>query len=350
MSYLRLMKNSLKILGEIADSLYNPELHYQELFNGCQTYKSLLLEITAIKLEEEQHRNDIYTDAGRAVGTEWAIRCVEDIMRTRAYSSAVYQAVKELNDTLDRPVRLIYAGTGPFATLVLPLITRFSPEELQLDLLEINPESAAHLKQVLKHFEAEAYVREFAVTDATTYQITDPEGVDILMSETMQAGLAQEHQVAICYNLLPQLSEHTVLIPEKIALKLYAVNQDKQHQHKLSLYPEAEPDFYTDLGTLFTLDRQTVMQQYEKINAQGPEAEFDAVDIEIPKDTHRKHQQLSIATQIFLYKDIELKLEESGLTALRILQPLNPMMRTVKNVRSRYYTGEAPGLDFELNV
>lgn len=343
------MKNSKDALRQIADSLYNPELHYQDLYNACQHYKDLLMQITEITFDDDTHRNDIYTAAGRAVGTEWAIRCVEDIMRTRAYCQAVHQAVSDLLET-KKSVRLIYAGTGPFATLVLPLITRFSSDELQLDLMEINPESANHLKNVLTHFEAEDYIRDLIITDATTYQIDDPASVDILLSETMQAGLNKEHQVAICYNLIPQLPAQTIMIPEQIILKLYALNQEKHQEYKTSLEPENVPKFFEDLGTLYTLDTPNIMAQHEKINAMGSAATFEPVTIEIPKDTHRKYHQLTIATQIMLYKDIELKLEESGLTALRILQPLNPMMQTVKNLRSTYYTGENPGLDFEMNV
>ena len=343
------MKNSKDALRQIADSLYNPELHYQDLYNACQHYKDLLMQITEINFEDDSHRNDIFTDAGRAVGTEWAIRCVEDIMRTRAYCQAVQRAVSDLLKT-KKSVRLIYAGTGPFATLVLPLITRFSSDELQLDLMEINPESAEHLKKVLAYFDAEDYVRELIITDATTYTVGDPESVDILLSETMQAGLTNEHQVAICYNLLPQLSAETIMIPDQIILKLYAVNQDKHQQYKTSAPTEAAPEFYEDLGTLYRLDKPSIMTQHEKINAMGAAAKFEPVTLEVPRDAHRRFHQLTVATQILLYKDLELKLEESGLTSMRILQPLNPMMQTVKNLRSTYYTGENPGLDFEMNV
>ena len=56
-----------------------------------------------------------------------------------------------------------------------------------------------------------------------------------------------------------------------------------------------------------------------------------------------------IATKIKVYKENEIQLESSGLTALRQFESLNPMMQTVKSLKATYFSGEYPGLNFELN-
>lgn len=343
------MKNSLATLTLIADTLYDPEIYFQSLYEACQNYKSLLLEITEISLEDSQHNNDIFTDSGRAIGTEWAIRCVEDITRTKTYCKGLYDAVLEMDRQQDRPVRVIYAGTGPFATLALPLITRFTPDQLQFDLLEINQASAGFLKKVINFFEMEDYVNLFEVTDATTYQIPNPETVNIVLSETMQAALASEPQVALSYNLMSQLPEKAVLIPEEISLHLYAINDDKRQHYKLSMEEVDQTSYYSDLGLLYKINKEEIGQYAQQIKAMGSEAAFDPVIISVPSDTHRKFHNLMIATKIKVYKENEIQLESSGLTALRQFESLNPMMQTVKSLKATYFSGEYPGLNFELN-
>ena len=343
------MKNSLIALTQIADTLYKSDNTFIDLYNSCQNYKSVLLDITEFALQQQDNDNDIFTDSGRAIGTEWAIRCVEDIMRTYKYCNGLYKAVFDASKAQQEPVRILYAGPGPFATLVLPLITRFTPQQIQFDMLEINPESAALLKKVIAHFDAGDYINEFEITDATTYKVPEPEGVNILVSETMQAALYHEPQVTICYNLLPQLPAEAVMIPKEISLSLYAGNDDKRQQHKTTLDGPGVV-FHDDLGHLFTLSKEEIQANHEKINAMGSEARFEPVELQLPDDTHRKYHNLMIATSIIIYdEETEIKLEESGLTALRQLQPLNPMMQTVKALRATYMSGEFPGLDFQLN-
>lgn len=79
----------------------------------------------------------------------------------------IFAAVKHLHHKKTKPVRILYAGTGPFATLVLPLITKYSPEDLQLILLEVNPQTIVHLKQLIKSLGIENYIEKIICEDAT---------------------------------------------------------------------------------------------------------------------------------------------------------------------------------------
>ncbi len=57
------------------------------------------------------------------------------------------------------------------------------------------------------------------MADATAYKVDYP--YDIIISETMQAGLKKEPQVAIMQNLIPQCSVDTIFIPEQITIEAY---------------------------------------------------------------------------------------------------------------------------------
>ena len=48
--------------------------------------------------------------------------CVDDIMRTRRFVRGVYHAMADMLNAREGKINLLYAGTGPFAMLVLPSI------------------------------------------------------------------------------------------------------------------------------------------------------------------------------------------------------------------------------------
>ena len=68
-------------------------------------------------MENDRNREDIHLANGKALGTSWAARCVDDIIRTKKFVAGVYQAVQKLlNEYPEKTVHILYAGTGPFAT------------------------------------------------------------------------------------------------------------------------------------------------------------------------------------------------------------------------------------------
>jgi hypothetical protein len=73
------------------------------------------------------------TPAGLAIDTRSAALCIFDMMRTRKFLLGIRDAIDEkLRIDPGQPVTILYAGTGPFATLLTPLITVFRPDQLQM--------------------------------------------------------------------------------------------------------------------------------------------------------------------------------------------------------------------------
>ncbi|TXF91672.1 hypothetical protein FUA23_00370 [Neolewinella aurantiaca] len=209
----------------ITDTILETSSTPRELMTVLHEFKDLLFHLTEIKGVGEKYRNDISTEAGLAIGTEWAARCVDDVYRSVKFIRGVHQAI---NDRLavapGQPVQLLYAGTGPFATLVLPLLTRFSPAELQLTLVEINELSITALRRLFSYPEYHDYARAIIQSDCTTVELPDWETYDILLTETMQYALQREHQVPLTLHLISKLRKDVVLIPQEIRVGLAAVN------------------------------------------------------------------------------------------------------------------------------
>lgn len=305
--------NYLDQLKEIADVLFTQEDDFVELKQATDAYYNMLLEITALNTEAEVNREHIYVPRGKAIGPTWAAMCVQDLVRTKRFTSGVYQAVQDCLAKPDRsgPVHILYAGTGPFATLVLPLLTRFSPEEIQFHLLEINEISIICLKKLIKTFDALDYIAEFYHCDAANFIVPDAlKNAEILVVECLQHALLKEPQVGICYNLLPQMKEDIVLIPERIDLStaFFSLNHLQPNDEQT-----LEKPAYHNVDTIFSLHKDCVSEVQPTVMEDGIER-FPEVASIFPEDLRKDFNMMGINTEIQVYKDKKILFNQSGLT------------------------------------
>lgn len=296
-------------LRQLTDSLLDistPPIVQLELLDEL---KSFLLGLTGISGEGEDHRNDISTQDGLAIGTEWAARCLDDLSRTVKFLRGVDQAITErLAISKDRPVELLYAGTGPFATLVFPLLSRYTPEQVQLTLVEINDMSFAALNRIFIRPEYRSFVRHLLHADCTKLELPNWMSIDILLSETMQYTLQREHQVPITEYLMPRLRKDVVLIPQEIKVSLAALDP-----------VGGEGDWLlTPFYPLLVLSREGLKSP---ITDDGyPGREDNPHELFLPPRPEALGV-LSLTTDIHIYGEEFLGFNESGLTIAKSISP-----------------------------
>lgn len=317
-------------LQEIAAILLAEEIDFAELSKATEGFRTLLLEMSKLNLKDDSLRNDVHTSEGMAIGTEWAARCVDDMVRTKRFVKGVAEAIEHQLNLGHKPVELLYAGTGPFATLVLPLLTVYSPEELQLTLVEINDVSFKAVQGLFKSNDFSPYLRALYQADATTLQLDEPKRFDILLSETMQYALQKEPQVAITLNLLPQLREDALLIPEEISLDLVAIRQ-------VGL-GVTEP---TALAKLLVISRETLTFSplWESTATSFPPVDYQLVD-----DDLAHAQELGISTTIKVFGTQHIGFNESGLTIPKRILNVEELPAGKKTISCQYHLGAKPGL------
>ena len=124
--------------------------------------------------------------------------------RTAIFFRGIYQAIQhKIKEKSKSKVLILYAGTGPYATLVTALFPLLESSEVSVDLLEINLVSLRSATDVITGLGLQAFIGDSYCSDATTFKIEKP--YDIVISETMQAALKEEPQVAIMQNLIPTI-------------------------------------------------------------------------------------------------------------------------------------------------
>ena len=156
---------------------------------------------------------------GTAIAPADAARCTKDGLRTAMFLRGALAAIEEAQRRFaGECIEVVYAGTGPYAPLAVPLMPRFSPGEVRFMLIDIHPSAVAALRGVIAHFGLEPLVRATIAADATSYQ--HPSNFHVLICETMQRALTVEPHVAITRHLASQLHERGVVVPQRVSVDL----------------------------------------------------------------------------------------------------------------------------------
>ncbi|WP_116126598.1 hypothetical protein [Lewinella sp. IMCC34183] len=290
-------------LASITDVLLDDATGPDLLRDTIDIYRDLLLTASGIDLGGEESIDHFDTGTGVAIGATWAALCIDDLVRTKRFVSGLHRAVQDVLARKSGPVHVFYAGTGPFATLALPLMTRFTPEQLQFTCLEITDASYLAVQRVFADLRLEQYVIDVIQTDASTFRIAGDLPVDIMLSETMQYCLIDEMQVPIALNLMAQLPPEVIMLPERITLML-GVLEDTRDQAVA-----------VELGTIFTVDRAS-LAAYRPTPGN---TDFPTVRLPVPAPNGVAYGQLAIRTAVDVYGGYGLTDYESGLTVPRII-------------------------------
>jgi predicted RNA methylase len=331
--------NKQEELIRITSEFLDDHLDYYKLQNAAKEYKTLLNELSDQDFDNENGRNDIHFDNGKALGTLWAALCIDDIIRTRQFMRGVDKAIKEKLSN-NASLHILYAGTGPFATLLLPFILRYTNKQIKYTLLEINPLSFNALQKVFSKLGLENKNIHLVNEDATKYQIVG-QLPDIIISETMQNALAKEQQVPIYLNLMEQSKEDTLFIPEKIKISIGLKKEEISIE-------ELEEKHYHKVEEVFELSNETLIYTRQTESKTTEEIVFPKVKTILQKESVIGFNQIVFITEIDVYKDVKIKINESGLTTPIIIENISDAFTNTITINTQYKIGLEPKLVYDI--
>jgi len=301
----------IKRLNNIRTILLREEIDYLQLTNCIKDYRNLLESLTQIDLNKAENRTNVNID-GVAIGTTWAALCLDDIMRTKLFIRGIAKAIADLKQQKKGVLQVVYAGTGPYATLILPLLPLYTEKDLQLTLLEINQNSYHKMPAGLQP--------------------------DLIISETMLKALDKEHQVPIMLNLLAQVPEEICIIPEKIELHLAATKIKADCSH-----------LKQNLTSIFEVSQYSLRQILQRKANQTDDYLFPMMESTIDLTEIKDYHDLSILTSIQVYGDEWIRFNQSGLTMTKKLSNMEAFEKhNAVRVSSQYQLKPVPKLACHL--
>ncbi len=296
---------------------------YRALTTATNRYKQFFVSIVKTDFNESCDGEDLNFENGKALGTKWAAMCLDDIMRTKVFIKGIYEAIQDLLKIHDT-VNICYAGTGPYATLLVPSLIRLDSSRLKCTFMEINERSLECVRKVLCHDAFNSGGFSFEKADLTRFQF-NLEKPHLIISETMQCLLEKEQQVPIFINLMKQCPEETIFIPERITLQLALENDETYHVIK----------------DLFELSKSNLVSFINKTKLQTEV-------LEIKDEQIKSDSKFSLLTDILVYKNHRLKVDESGLTVARPYL-IQPKEEGKISIESHYNISDSPHLHLEIN-
>jgi len=346
---------SIKCDYQKEESVYNNkfQLLFNKLLKEGIEIKNIILLLTELENEFKaiaksygiaKTNYDIELTQGVAINPNLAAQCFSDYLRTHRFMLGVYRCVCDLRAATSNQLRILYAGTGPYATIILPLLYLFNPNDIAITAIEINPDSLGSVQRIMEFLGKQHYFESITLADATTYSPTGH--FDIIISETMDKALSREPQLAIFSNLVQFLSPNGHLIPECIRVNLLAssikleknvpYNQfddkqtceiNRQHRHHIENVICANIDFYNNYhltpGTNIYLRTVSTKEISPLLN------------------------ELLFITEVVVYKNIELLEDDSNITKKYIGYSFVDADRG-KNFDVFYLNNQSPRLELSV--
>lgn len=329
-------KNELKRIIKI---FLDKKDEYSELKMAADNLYQLFLTASGMQEQEKKYRKDVYLPNGKAIGTVWAAMCVREMMRTKKFIFGIYNAIKYLQKNFPyNSIHIVYAGTGPFAALVIPLTSVFSSKEVQFTLLEINTDTIQILKNTIRAFQVEDYVNEIVQCDAAEYKANIDKPIHMVISETMQNALQKEPQVSIARNLVPQIQEGGIFIPQNISVEVALIDSKRDRERMMGV-EGAEHDYYYSLGKIFELNKNTAIDD-EYLSRK--------VDVIISKNIEARYSKLCLLTDIQVFRETKLTNYQCSLTIPKRIMNIDLVNSPVKKIKFQYIINEKPGFAWEI--
>ncbi len=342
------MTNSL--LRQITAQLLDPKDNYGELFQAVNNMYEMFIKASGMEADSSSgNSSDIYLQNGKAIGTAWAALCVKEIMRTKRFVQGMYEGIKAAKEKFKgTPIHIVYAGTGPFATLAVPMTTLFTSKEINFTFLEINKESIRLLENVIKAFQIDDYVNEIVQCDATAYKYDKDKPIHMVVSETMQNALQKEPQVAITMNLAKQMDRDGIFIPQNIAVEAVLLHPGRSMERMMSqdVYKEK---YYHSLSTVFEVNKD-IINTYDIPDMPCEKFIFPEKVVDIPQDIEAGFDDLCLFTRIYVFGDIYLDYWSCSLTMPKKLEAIGREKSIPQKAVFRYEVSEKPGFQYSLKA
>ncbi len=254
--------------------------------------------------------NDVQLSHGLALCERYAAECILDYKRTSSFIKGVYQAINDLLiNRKGENVHILYAGCGPYAPLLIPVLDLVRNDQLCVSFIDINKSSIYGLKRIIKTLALQKMVEHIVVADAIKYQ--HPTKLDLIVTETMFKALTREPQVAITQNLIPQLKQDGILIPQEVSIKLgYSVQRNEPVlECKANIYEtKGDLSFKSNYSRdIFKIEKE---MNYAK---RDDDIFFDSGWINV-KNPEKEPTDLCVFTELKVYKEETIVKAESLIT------------------------------------
>lgn len=285
--------------------------------------------------------------SGEALSPQTAAGSILDYIKTTKFLRGIKKGIDFQLDTLKKEkINIMYVGTGPFASLIFPLLPIYTDKQLEITAIDYHEETIGAMNKIINEYCYGNYFDEILAIDATTYQNSKHKQFDIIIIDTVQKALFKEPQVALTNHFSKFLTKDGILIPEEIKISAVLADLPSEFSFSKSKWTEFWLNIKRNnaiknrifLKEIFILVKN-VSQYYNLVNLANGQIALS--DIKVTRKTGRM-KNLILLTEIKIFEDIILSEEdETGLTKLYFDKDV-PSIEEGMEIRFSYQFGSYP--------
>jgi hypothetical protein len=343
------------VLRSVTDRLLDPQSSRSAVRAAILDMHAVFAAITGVRGDttEPQFDGESWLGQGYAVSPYLAARCLVEVFRTQQFLRGVHAAIQAARQRFpEQRLHILYPGCGPYATLILPLTTQFSPADFQVTLIDVHAPAVAAVRQIVQALGIADYVHDVIQADAMTYAPPAGQQYHLLVLEVMQGALAREPQVALTLRFLPNLVPGGVLVPGRITIDACLTSRAREDFGTLLRRdPDGFPVDHSDLastrvylGNLLALEAD-YGQVYQKASPEAGDT-LPAVTIHVPPRPPGI-DQFMLLTCVEVYPPFTIVDYESDVSHPVILPDLNGV-GSGSDVTFAYTFGPKPGFRYHV--
>jgi hypothetical protein len=334
------MMDDRAALHALAREIADPGRARDGLVGEATALWRLLERLTLLSPESQPDlgANQTRTGAGLAISPAKAALCAREPFRTIAFIKGLAAAIAQVRRP-GRPVRVLYAGCGPFATLALPLMTLLDAQDAVFTLVDIHAASLDSARALVEGLGLASHVAGYVLADACTLRLPTDALPDVIVSETMNAALRSEPQVAIARNLATQ-APAALLVPQSVTVDACLLRLGKEFAPALEgpdAVPQPAPRERIALGRVFELSAAAISAWGTMEGMHLP-----AATVRIPAEVPAGMQP-RLLTKIVTFGPHTLDDYESSLNQPQHF-PGRPALAGGERLQFAYRVSEEPGL------
>lgn len=336
-------------LKQISEILLDEQADYALLYQTCNDLFDLGEAISGVGEQgtEASQTVDTILPNGKAVSPLSAARCAREFARTSRFVRGLYAALLEAQRRFPgQTIHTLYAGCGPYVTLILPLLPLLPRDVFCFTLVDIHPLALQSARKVIGHFGYDHFISDYKVADACDACFADQQPIHLVVTETMNQAMDKEPQLAVSANLENYLEPDGILVPEQITVKAALIDSSREFVLMPSDYQGEIPPLQRrrlELGAVMVLDRAMLQELDFKCEA----AHLQPVTLPWPDKTVRDKMQPALLTHIRVFGSHVLECYDSSLTCPKYLR-INEMPDEASEWEFSYRLGNSPGFDYRF--
>ncbi len=250
------------------------------------------------------------------------------------YLRAVDEALHDLLRRFEgKKVHLLYTGCSLYGALIVPLLHRFDPNKLGVSFLDIQRTSLDFVGNIIDTLGLNTFVDAYIQEDAAVYKAT--RAFHLVVTESMKAPFDDEAQIATTLNLLPQLHEKGIFIPQRVLVGFEAAYYKKimkeRSVSKIKYLKYLCHVLDVDTKKKITKENIVVTKSYRVTS------DIDAM------------MQLQLSSTIYLYRENVLRENECTLNFPKKMT-LDQKISCGDQIYFDYRFGKKPGIVYAVNT